>query len=373
MKHPDKPNQLEKNIRDFNSKLKKEGRYGVFVAGLEDAFNLEPHQIFADDAEWTTWIGEKADEVEAYGKTFLRYAATLQRVLATVQTWTIWTGQGSLEFSPPVERHPVRRPRGGADGRLRSRRADRLRLDPSYRRWTSIKANVMEFVSAREREILRQAVQELAYRSGKKKDVRRTVRGHTGSRPRQNWEFRSRTTSEVGQAMTEYDLSDCGIDGLGTIEVEGALTKARIVAGAPIVFLFDEHHTTPQCIVESIQNAQTLIDHAGVMRLYVESHAAGQAADQLTLVSARRNSPITSSLSETSRSRASRTVNCSTSSTSTWASLYSGLGSRSALIPTTACGHIASSPAFSAIGEGQRWLGTSSLMQDGTTLMMSTT
>ncbi len=43
--------------------------------------------------------------------------------------------------------------------------------------------------------------------------------------------------------MTEYDLSDCGIAGLGTIEVEGALTKVRIVAGAPIVFLFDEHHT----------------------------------------------------------------------------------------------------------------------------------
>ena len=85
--------------------------------------------------------------------------------------------------------------------------------------------------------------------------------------------------------MTEYDLSDCGIDGLETIEVEGALTKVRIVAGAPIAFLFDEHHTTSQCIAENIQNAQTLIDNAGVGRLYVESHAAGQAADQLTLVS----------------------------------------------------------------------------------------
>lgn len=43
--------------------------------------------------------------------------------------------------------------------------------------------------------------------------------------------------------------------------------------------------TTPQCIAENIQNAQTLIDDAGVTRLYVESHLAGQAADQLTLVS----------------------------------------------------------------------------------------
>jgi len=58
-----------------------------------------------------------------------------------------------------------------------------------------------------------------------------------------------------------------------------------IVAGAPIVFLFDEHHTTPDCIQENIQNAQTLIDRARVTRLYVESHAAGHAADQLTQVS----------------------------------------------------------------------------------------
>lgn len=86
--------------------------------------------------------------------------------------------------------------------------------------------------------------------------------------------------------MTEYDLSDCLIAGLGTIDVEGALTKVRIIAGAPIAFLFDEHHTTPQCIAENIQNAQTLIDNANVTRLYVESHVAGQTADQLTLVNA---------------------------------------------------------------------------------------
>ena len=95
VKHPDKPNQLEKNIREFNTKLRREGRYGVFVAGLEDAFNLEPHRIFKDDAEWTAWLGAKADEVEAYGKTFLRFAATMARVLATIQTWTIWRPVGA--------------------------------------------------------------------------------------------------------------------------------------------------------------------------------------------------------------------------------------------------------------------------------------
>jgi hypothetical protein len=91
--------------------------------------------------------------------------------------------------------------------------------------------------------------------------------------------------ASLGDGMTEYDLSACGIIGLGLVEVEGVLTELRIVPGARIVFLFDEHHTTAQCIAENIQNAQILIDDAGVNRLYVESHAAGQAADQLNVVS----------------------------------------------------------------------------------------
>ena|GEM_PF-4719660 len=62
-------------------------------------------------------------------------------------------------------------------------------------------------------------------------------------------------------------------------------TKLRVVPGARIVFLFDEHHLTPQCIAENIQNAQILIDNVDVNYLYVESHAAGQAADPLTVVS----------------------------------------------------------------------------------------
>lgn len=36
--------------------------------------------------------------------------------------------------------------------------------------------------------------------------------------------------------MAEYALSDCGIDELGTIEIEVDLLKVRIVAGAPISF-----------------------------------------------------------------------------------------------------------------------------------------
>jgi len=86
--------------------------------------------------------------------------------------------------------------------------------------------------------------------------------------------------------MTEYDLSDCGLQGLNMLSIEGVLTKVRIVAGAPILFMLDEHHTTPACIKQNIQNTQVLINGADVQALYVESHKAGEAASQLSLVSA---------------------------------------------------------------------------------------
>lgn len=164
VKHPDRPNQLVKNIRDFNSKLKKEGRYGVFVAGLEDAFSLEPHRIFVDEAEWLAWLAPKADEVEAYGKTFLRFAATMTRVLATVQTWTIWQSVGgalNLHRQSNATLFDDRQgvPTDAYDVAVHIASV----FNPSYRRWSSIKAKVTQFVSAREQEALRQAVRERAY------------------------------------------------------------------------------------------------------------------------------------------------------------------------------------------------------------------
>jgi hypothetical protein len=69
------------------------------------------------------------------------------------------------------------------------------------------------------------------------------------SRPRRNRGRPSPTLGEGDYEITQYDLLDCGVDGLGTIAVEGALTKLRVVAGAPILFLLDEHDTTAQCIL----------------------------------------------------------------------------------------------------------------------------
>jgi hypothetical protein len=80
--------------------------------------------------------------------------------------------------------------------------------------------------------------------------------------------------------MTEYDLTDLGI--ADPLNIEGALTKLRVVAGAPVVFLLDEHHNTPLTITQNIQNAEELVNEADVTLITSESHFAGMAAGVAT-------------------------------------------------------------------------------------------
>lgn len=195
VKHPDRPNKLANNVRDFNIKLKNEGRYGVFVVGLEDAFDLEPHKIFKDDAEWSEWLRAKANDVEAYGKTFLRYAATLKRVLATVQTWTIWRPvRGELNLHRQSNAILFDDREGVPMDAYEMAAQVTSVFNPSYRRWSSIKAKVMEFVSVREREILRQSVQERAYQIWEEE-------GHPENRAWAHW-FQAK--AELGLTESDY-------------------------------------------------------------------------------------------------------------------------------------------------------------------------
>ncbi|MGO8748789.1 MAG: DUF2934 domain-containing protein [Thermoguttaceae bacterium] len=195
VKHPDRPNKLANNVRDFNIKLKNEGRYGVFVVGLEDAFDLEPHKIFKDDAEWSEWLRAKANDVEAYGKTFLRYAATLKRVLATVQTWTIWRPvRGELNLHRQSNAILFDDREGVPTDAYEMAAQVTSVFNPSYRRWSSIKAKVMEFVSVREREILRQSVQERAYQIWEEE-------GHPENRAWAHW-FQAK--AELGLTESDY-------------------------------------------------------------------------------------------------------------------------------------------------------------------------
>jgi hypothetical protein len=165
MKHPNTVNQVEDGLRDFNGALYHNGMYGVFVIGLEDIFRAEPDRVFSTHDEWIAWLESRAQEVEAYGSTFLRMAATRTRILATVQTWTVW-----YQAAGGISLH-----RQGNAALLDDRRhvpdvnyADAARIaalyNPDYRRWSQIRFVMPDAISDRQREVLRRALHERAYR-----------------------------------------------------------------------------------------------------------------------------------------------------------------------------------------------------------------
>lgn len=89
VKHPNSVKGLQKLVRKFNSGLHDEGAHGVFVTGLEDAFALATPGAFATPADFKTHMATKGAEMESFGREFIRYAASLPRVLALVQTTTM--------------------------------------------------------------------------------------------------------------------------------------------------------------------------------------------------------------------------------------------------------------------------------------------
>jgi len=165
MKHPDSVGRLENLLRKFNTALYHNGMYGVFVVGLEDLFGVQPATVFSTEKEWQTWLNAKAQEVEAYGSTFLRMAARMTRILATVQTWTVW-----YQAAGGISLH-----RQGNSALLDDRigvppqcYTDAQRVaavfNPDYRRWTAIKYKLPGALSDNQRAILRAALHERAYR-----------------------------------------------------------------------------------------------------------------------------------------------------------------------------------------------------------------
>ena len=139
--------------------------YGVFVVGLEDIFQVQPTTVFATDTEWREWLASKAQEVEVYGATFLRMAARMTRIIATVQTWTVWyqaAGGISLHRQGNAaildDRNGVPSQDYGDAARVAAV------FNPEYRRWTEIKFKMPGAISDKQREILRTALHERAYR-----------------------------------------------------------------------------------------------------------------------------------------------------------------------------------------------------------------
>jgi len=75
--------------------------------------------------------------------------------------------------------------------------------------------------------------------------------------------------------MAAYNLSHLGI--VQPVNVEGVVTELQ-TAGKPVLFLIDEHHTTPDCITQNIANLTELVAKAGVKLIGVESHMLGDAS-----------------------------------------------------------------------------------------------
>ena len=95
VKHPNSPKQLPKLLRKFNGKLKADDLYGVFVVGIEDMFSLGDQDGFDDPMDFAAWMEGKRDDMEEFGREFLREAAHWPRVLAVAQTQTMVEAVGA--------------------------------------------------------------------------------------------------------------------------------------------------------------------------------------------------------------------------------------------------------------------------------------
>lgn len=88
VKHPNSTGQLKKNLKKFQKQLASNTVYGVFVVGLEDAFDFGDTTEFLDPIEFSDWQEAKRAEMDRFGRDFLRFAARCPNILGTVQTST---------------------------------------------------------------------------------------------------------------------------------------------------------------------------------------------------------------------------------------------------------------------------------------------
>jgi uncharacterized protein len=88
VKHPDSFSRLERHIKKFNTTLRARNRFGVFVAGLEDAFEMGNAPLFPTEEDKERWLQEVRGRIVAFGSRFLEHAEKAERVLAAVQVAT---------------------------------------------------------------------------------------------------------------------------------------------------------------------------------------------------------------------------------------------------------------------------------------------
>lgn len=88
IKHPNSLKQIKKLAAAFHDSLKKEGLYGVFAVGIEDAFELGVQPADLSYEDFAEWLERKRDAMEKFGRKFIYGVAKYDRILAVVQTST---------------------------------------------------------------------------------------------------------------------------------------------------------------------------------------------------------------------------------------------------------------------------------------------
>lgn len=98
-KHPNAERKLMRNITKFGKKLLEAERYGIFAAGIEDAYRLGDVEVFADKQAYSDWLELKRDAMETNGRKRAAQVSGQERILALIHTQTkllIIDGQTSL-------------------------------------------------------------------------------------------------------------------------------------------------------------------------------------------------------------------------------------------------------------------------------------
>ena len=88
-KHPNAERKLMRNITKFGKKLLEADRYGIFAAGIEDAYNLGDVAVFTNMQEFNDWLELKRDEMEAGGQRRAAQVSGQDRILRLIHTQTM--------------------------------------------------------------------------------------------------------------------------------------------------------------------------------------------------------------------------------------------------------------------------------------------
>ncbi len=89
VKHPNSLKQLLKLAGKFQKTLTENSIFGVFAAGIEDAFLLGDQPLEPSHEDYVQWLERKRNAMEHFGRAFIHGIARFDRILAVIQTTSV--------------------------------------------------------------------------------------------------------------------------------------------------------------------------------------------------------------------------------------------------------------------------------------------